>query len=83
VMLYSIGKDSAVHAAPGAEGLLSGAAAVSRCCTSTPTWKFREMSPSATHGARAGIDLLVHTNPEGVAQGINPFTHGSPSTPTS
>ena len=36
VLLYSIGKDFDRPAAPGAQGVLSGQAAVSRCCTSTP-----------------------------------------------
>ena len=42
------------------------------------TWKFREM---ITHRDRTaeelGVELVVHTNQEGVAQGINPFDHGS------
>jgi sulfate adenylyltransferase subunit 2 len=42
------------------------------------TWKFREMITFRDDiAARLGLDLLVHTNPEGVARGIGPFTHGS------
>lgn len=42
------------------------------------TWKFREMIEFRDRMAAAlGFDLLVHTNPEGVAEGINPFDHGS------
>jgi sulfate adenylyltransferase subunit 2 len=42
------------------------------------TWKFREMIAfrDAT-AARLGLDLMVHVNQEGLAQGIGPFTHGS------
>jgi sulfate adenylyltransferase subunit 2 len=42
------------------------------------TWKFREMISFRDETARRlGLDLRVHVNPEGVAMGINPFTHGS------
>jgi sulfate adenylyltransferase subunit 2 len=42
------------------------------------TWKFREMYVHRERMARElGMDLLVHVNPEGLAKGINPFTHGS------
>jgi len=42
------------------------------------TWKFREMIAfSDEHVANLGLDLLVHINPDGLAQGIGPFTHGS------
>ncbi|MCB1470037.1 MAG: sulfate adenylyltransferase subunit CysD, partial [Rhizobiaceae bacterium] len=42
------------------------------------TWKFREMIEFRDEmAARLGFDLLVHTNQEGVASGINPFEHGS------
>lgn len=77
VMLYSIGKDSAVmlHLAQKA------------FAPSTPPfpllhvdtrWKFREMYAFRDHMAKSlGMDLIVHVNPDGVAQDINPFTHGS------
>jgi sulfate adenylyltransferase subunit 2 len=42
------------------------------------TWKFREMIQFRDETVRRlGLELLVHTNPEGLAQGIGPFTHGS------
>jgi sulfate adenylyltransferase subunit 2 len=42
------------------------------------TWKFREMYAFRERMAsELGLDLLVHTNPEALARGINPFTHGS------
>jgi sulfate adenylyltransferase subunit 2 len=42
------------------------------------TWKFREMIAFRDRIAEQfGLDLRVHTNPEGLAQGVGPFTHGS------
>ncbi len=42
------------------------------------TWKYRDMIRFRDGTAkRLGLDLIVHINREGVAQGINPFTHGS------
>jgi sulfate adenylyltransferase subunit 2 len=42
------------------------------------TWKFREMIEFRDNiAARCGLDLIVHTNAEGVRNGISPFTHGS------
>jgi len=77
VMLYSIGKDSAVmlrlaikafHPAPLPFPLLHV----------DTTWKFREMIQFRDSFCREnGLKLIVHTNQEGVAEGINPFTHGS------
>src|SRR6266542_2977772 len=77
VMLYSIGKDSGV--------LLH--LAIKAFYPSTPPfpllhvdtgWKFREM---IRHRDRIpdlyGVRLLVHSNPEGIARGINPITSGS------
>ena len=77
VMLYSIGKDSSVmlhlamkafHPAPPPFPLLHV----------DTTWKFREMILFRDAlAAKLGIDLLVHTNPDGLAQGVGPFSHGS------
>ncbi|MDE1922230.1 MAG: sulfate adenylyltransferase subunit CysD [Gammaproteobacteria bacterium] len=77
VMLYSIGKDSAVmlhlarkafHPAPPPFPLLHV----------DTTWKFREMYAMRERTAReAGMELLVYRNPEALALGINPFTHGA------
>ncbi len=75
VLMYSIGKDSSVllhlarkafHPAPPPFPLLH----------IDTTWKFRAMIDfrDATAG-RYGIDLHVHTNPDGLRQGINPFDH--------
>ena len=77
VMLFSIGKDSAVmlhlarkafHPAPPPFPLLHV----------DTTWKFREMyAMRETMARQAGVPLLVHRNPEALARGINPFDHGS------
>lgn len=77
VMLYSIGKDSAVmlhlalkafHPAPPPFPLLHV----------DTTWKFREMIEFRDRRmAELGLDLIVYINPEGKARGINPFIHGS------
>jgi sulfate adenylyltransferase subunit 2 len=77
VMLYSIGKDSAVmvrlaqmafHPAPVPFPLLHV----------DTTWKFREMIEFRDRFCRENnLELIVHINEEGVAQGINPFDHGS------
>ena len=77
VMLYSIGKDSSVmlhlarkafHPAPPPFPLLHV----------DTTWKFRAMYEFRDATVKAhGLRLIVHVNREGLAQGINPFTHGS------
>ena len=78
VMLYSVGKDSAVHAAPRPQGVLPRRRRRSRCCTSTRRGSSGRCSSFATQmAAEVGMELLVHQNPEGVAHGINPFDHGS------
>jgi sulfate adenylyltransferase subunit 2 len=77
VMLYSIGKDSSVllHLAMKAFHPAKPPFPLLHVDT---TWKFREMIAfrDAT-AARLGVQLLVHTNKEGLARGIGPFTHGS------
>ncbi|MBE0505966.1 MAG: sulfate adenylyltransferase subunit CysD [Marinospirillum sp.] len=76
VMLYSIGKDSSVmlHLARKAFYPASPPFPLMHIDT---TWKFREMiSFRDQMAAEAGMDLLVHTNQEGVAAGMNPFDHG-------
>jgi sulfate adenylyltransferase subunit 2 len=77
VMLYSIGKDSgamlhlarkAFYPAPPPFPLLHV----------DTTWKFRDMYTMRDRMAKeSGMELLVHKNPEAIAKGINPFTHGS------
>jgi sulfate adenylyltransferase subunit 2 len=77
VMLYSIGKDSAVMLHLAMKAFHPGRPPFPLLHVDT-TWKFREMIAfrDATV-ARLGLTLLVHTNEEGRAQGINPFDHGS------
>ncbi|MEW4449057.1 sulfate adenylyltransferase subunit CysD [Qipengyuania sp. JC766] len=77
VMLYSVGKDSAVmlhlarkafHPSPPPFPLLHV----------DTTWKFRAMYELREKAAReAGMELLVHQNPEAKERGINPFEHGA------
>ena len=77
VMLYSIGKDSAVMLHLAMKAFYPGKPPFPLLHVDT-TWKFREMIRfrDAT-AARLGLTLHVHTNEEGRAQGINPFDHGS------
>jgi sulfate adenylyltransferase subunit 2 len=77
VMLYSIGKDSAtmLHLALKAFHPAKPPFPLLHVDTG---WKFRDMYAFRDRiTAELGLDLLVHINREGVAQGINPFTHGS------
>jgi sulfate adenylyltransferase subunit 2 len=77
VLLYSIGKDSAVllHLARKAFHPAPLPFPVLHIDTG---WKFKEMIRFRDETARQlGLDLIVHTNQEGVAAGINPITHGS------
>ena len=77
VMLYSIGKDSAVMLHLAVKAFFPAKPPFPLLHVDT-TWKFREMIAFRDETARRlGIDLLVHTNTEGVAMGINPFDHGS------
>ena len=77
VMLYSIGKDSAVMLHLAMKAFHPGKPPFPLLHVDT-TWKFREMIRFRDEtAARLGLDLIVHTNEEGRAQGINPFDHGS------
>ena len=77
VMLYSIGKDSAVMLHLAMKAFYPGNPPFPLLHVDT-TWKFREMIEFRDQLAqRLGLELLVHTNPEGLAQGVGPFTHGS------
>jgi sulfate adenylyltransferase subunit 2 len=77
VMLYSVGKDSAVmvhlarkafHPSPPPFPLLHV----------DTTWKFKAMYELRDRVAReGGMELLVHRNPDALARGINPFDHGA------
>jgi sulfate adenylyltransferase subunit 2 len=77
VMMYSIGKDSAVmlHLARKAFHPARLPFPVLHVDT---TWKFREMIAFRDHTARKlGLNLIIHINPEGIEKGVGPFTHGS------
>ena len=77
VMLYSIGKDSAVMMHLAMKAFYPAAPPFPFLHVDT-TWKFREMIAFRDESARRlGIDLIVHINEEGVRAGVNPFTHGS------
>src|ERR1700761_4749263 len=76
-MLYSIGKDSAVMLHIAMKAFYPAKPPFPLLHIDT-TWKFRDMISFRDHmAAELGLDLLVYINPEGVAKGINPFTHGS------
>lgn len=77
VMLYSIGKDSSVMLRLARKAFRPGPLPFPLLHVDT-TWKFREMyAHRARIAAEPGTTLLVHTNAEGLAAGITPFTHGS------
>jgi sulfate adenylyltransferase subunit 2 len=77
VMLYSIGKDSAVMLHLARKAFYPGRLPFPVLHVDTG-WKFREMySFRERMVEEMDLDLLVHMNPEGVEQGIGPFTHGS------
>jgi len=77
VMLYSIGKDSSVMLHLAMKAFFPAKPPFPLLHVDT-TWKFREMIQFRDETAeRLGLDLIVHINQEGVAQGVGPFTHGS------
>ncbi|QBM75868.1 sulfate adenylyltransferase subunit CysD [Sphingomonas sp. AAP5] len=77
VMLYSVGKDSAVMLHLARKAFFPGKPPFPLLHVDT-TWKFRAMYDlRARAAAEAGMELIVHQNPDAVAQGINPFDHGS------
>lgn len=77
VMLYSIGKDSTVMLHLARKAFAPGKPPFPLLHVNT-TWKFREMIEFRDRmAAEAGMELLSHTNPEGLAANINPFDHGS------
>jgi sulfate adenylyltransferase subunit 2 len=77
VMLYSIGKDSAVMLHLAMKAFAPGKPPFPLLHVDT-TWKFREMIAFRDQTAeRLGLELLVHINPEGVEKAIDPFIHGS------
>ncbi len=77
VMLYSIGKDSSVMLHLARKAFYPGKIPFPLLHVDTD-WKFRDMITFRDRTAKElGLDLIVHKNPEGIAQGINPFDHGS------
>lgn len=77
VMLYSIGKDSAVMLHLARKAFAPGKPPFPLMHVDT-TWKFKEMIKFRDETvAKYGFDLIVHTNQEGVEAGVGPFTHGS------
>ncbi|MGB2064540.1 sulfate adenylyltransferase subunit CysD [Marinomonas gallaica] len=77
VMLYSVGKDSAVMLHLAMKAFYPGKPPFPLLHVDTG-WKFKEMiSFRDEMVAKLGLDLLVHQNPDGIAQGIGPFSHGS------
>src|SRR5689334_19427297 len=77
VMLYSIGKDSAVMLHLALKAFYPSRPPFPFLHVDT-TWKFRDMIAFRDRtAAQLGLELLVHINPEAQALGINPFSHGS------
>src|SRR3954469_9547426 len=80
VMLYSIGKDSAVMLRLAMKAFYPSKPPFPLLHVDT-TWKFRAMYEMRERMAReTGMELIVHKNPEAEAKGINPFDHGSAHT---
>jgi sulfate adenylyltransferase subunit 2 len=77
VMLYSIGKDSSVMLHIAQKAFYPAVPPFPLLHVDT-TWKFREMYAMRERmAAESKMELIVHVNPDALAQGINPFTHGS------
>lgn len=77
VMLYSIGKDSAVMLHLAIKAFYPAKPPFPLMHVDT-TWKFRDMYQLRDETAKKyGLDLIVYSNPEGLAKGVNPFDHGS------
>jgi sulfate adenylyltransferase subunit 2 len=77
VMLYSVGKDSACMLHLAKKAFFPSPPPFPLLHVDT-TWKFRDMYKLREKAAKdAGMDLIVHQNPEAREKGINPFDHGS------
>ena len=77
VMLYSVGKDSAVMLHLAMKAFYPSRPPFPLMHVDT-TWKFKEMIEFRDRkAAEMGMDLLVHINEDGVRDGVGPFTHGS------
>ena len=77
VMLYSVGKDSAVMLHLAKKAFYPSPPPFPLLHVDT-TWKFQEMYKLRNKAAEdAGMELLIHHNPEAMEKGINPFDHGA------
>ncbi|MDE1173244.1 MAG: sulfate adenylyltransferase subunit CysD [Parvibaculaceae bacterium] len=77
VMLYSVGKDSSVMLHLAMKAFYPSRPPFPLLHVDT-TWKFRQMIEFRdSHTKDLGLDLLVHINPDGIRDGVGPFTHGS------
>ena len=77
VLMYSMGKDSAVMLHIARKAFYPAPLPFPLLHVDT-TWKFRDMYAMRDQVAgESGVRLIVHRNPEALAAGINPFTHGS------
>jgi sulfate adenylyltransferase subunit 2 len=77
VMLYSIGKDSAVMLHLARKAFFPAVPPFPLMHVDT-TWKFRDMYALRERMVReSGMKLIVHVNQQGLEMGVNPFTHGS------
>lgn len=77
VMLYSIGKDSSVMLHLALKAFYPEKPPFPFMHIDT-TWKFKEMIEFRNRKAKElGIEMIVHSNQEGIEQGINPFDHGA------
>ncbi len=77
VMMYSVGKDSAVMLHLAQKAFYPAKIPFPMLHVDT-LWKFKEMIEFRDQRAKdLGLELIVHTNPEGIEMGVGPFTHGS------
>ena len=77
VMLYSVGKDSAVMLHLAKKAFFPASPPLPLLHVDT-TWKFRAMYELRDRAAQAAhMELIVHRNPEALERGINPFAHGA------
>jgi sulfate adenylyltransferase subunit 2 len=77
VLLYSVGKDSSVVLHLAAKAVAPGTIPFPLLHIATG-WDFRELLDFRDRRmAELGLNLIVHTNPDGLARGIGPITHGS------
>ena len=77
VMLYSVGKDSAVMLHLARKAFFPATPPFPLLHVDT-TWKFREMYAMRDRTAKSsGMQLIVYQNPDALARGINPFDHGA------